>query len=74
MCFIFQCTVIRVLDESPENESLAKTRSRRTRGDRTGRAAALERLKSLKGSKNKYEVSEALTHESCNLKQFYWLH
>ncbi|XP_063858449.1 DNA polymerase alpha catalytic subunit-like [Scylla paramamosain] len=44
--------------EDDSVESLATSRARRTVKDKHGRLAALQRLKGLKGSKNKYEVSE----------------
>lgn len=37
---------------------LGYPRAKRQKVDKSGRSLALERLKSLKGSKNKYEVSE----------------
>lgn len=50
MCFL--------VDDTTENESLARSRSRRTKSDKSGKLAAFERLKNLRGSKNKYEVSK----------------
>uniref|UniRef100_T1IZT8 DNA polymerase n=1 Tax=Strigamia maritima TaxID=126957 RepID=T1IZT8_STRMM len=43
---------------STGSESLASTRSRRQKGDKHGRLAAIEKLKGLKGSKNKYKVND----------------
>jgi hypothetical protein len=38
--------------------SIILGRSRRQKHDKTGRFAALQKLKELKGSKNKYDVSD----------------
>jgi hypothetical protein len=45
-------------DVEMEEESLAQRRGRRSRGDKNGKFAALEKLRGLKGSKNKYEVKD----------------
>ncbi|XP_064093908.1 DNA polymerase alpha catalytic subunit-like [Macrobrachium nipponense] len=42
------------------DESIAASRSRRTRKDKHGRLAALERLRGLKGTKHKYEVNDVV--------------
>lgn len=45
------------LNSIETDESLAKRRGKRHLKDKHGRKAAFERLRELKGSKNKYEVS-----------------